>query len=72
MRNEKNSITADNRFSSKLRLMDNSKIRVELKWSRLKQHKVTLVNLFIVYELDTWPKDLNSDFTLKYFLFGTV
>ena len=72
MRNEKNSITADNRFSSKLRLMDNSKIRVELKWSRLKQHKVTLVNLFIVYELDTWPKDLNSGFTLKYFLFGTV
>ena len=72
MRNEKNSITADNRFSPKLRSMDNSKIRVELKWSRLKQHKVTLVNLFIVYELDTWPKDLNSDFTLKYFLFRTV
>ena len=28
--------------------------------------------LIIVYELDTWPRDLNTDFTLKYYLFGSV
>ena len=27
---------------------------------------------FIAYELDTWPRDLNSDFTLKDCLFGGV
>ena len=29
-------------------------------------------NFFIAYELDTWPQDLNSDFTLKYFLFEGI
>ena len=27
------------------------------------------INVFIVYELDTWPRYLNSDFTLKDCLF---
>ena len=27
---------------------------------------------FIAYELDTWSRDLNSDFTLKHCLFGGV
>ena len=31
-----------------------------------------LINLIIVSELDTWPRDLNTDFTLKYCLFGSV
>ena len=31
-----------------------------------------LVNLFIAYELDTWSRDLNTDFTLKDCLFGVV
>ena len=31
-----------------------------------------MVNLFIVYELDTWSRDSNSDFTLKDCLFGAV
>ena len=30
------------------------------------------MNLFIVYELDTWLQDLSADFALKYFLFGSV
>ena len=30
------------------------------------------MNFFIVYELDTWSRDLNSDFTLKDCLFGGV
>ena len=28
--------------------------------------------LIIFYELDTWPRDLNTDFTIKYYLFGSV
>ena len=31
-----------------------------------------VVNLFIVYELDTWSRDLNTDFTLKDCLFEDV
>ena len=27
---------------------------------------------FIAYELDTWSQDLNSNFTLKHYLFGGV
>ena len=33
---------------------------------------INSINLFIVYELDTWSRDLNSDFTLKDWLFGGV
>ena len=31
-----------------------------------------VVSLFIVDELDTWSRDINTDFTLKDFLFGSV
>ena len=42
----------------------------KLNWSCLKQDKATFtplnkVHLFIVYELDTWSKDLNTNFILK-------
>ena len=30
------------------------------------------MNLFIVYELDTWSQDLSADFALKDWLFGSV
>lgn len=55
----------------------NSKMRVEFKGRCLKQNKVTftprnLVTLSIVYELDTWSRGLNTDFTLTDCLFGTV
>ena len=57
--------------------MNNSRIRLEFKKRCLKQDKVTftpnsLVNLFIVYELDRWSKDLNVDFARKYYLFAAV
>ena len=32
----------------------------------------TLINLYISYELDSWSRDLNTDFTLNNFLFGSV
>ena len=31
-----------------------------------------IINVFIVYELDTWSRDLNSDFSLNDCLFGDV
>ena len=30
------------------------------------------MNLLIVYKLDTWPRDLNTDFALDGCLFGVV
>ena len=57
--------------------MNDSRKRIELKWSCLKQYNVTfiprnVVNLFIIYELDTWSRHLNADFILKDCLFGVV
>ena len=31
-----------------------------------------VVNLYIAYELDTWPKKINTDFTLVHCLSGAV
>ena len=47
----------------------NSRIKLKFR-SCWKQDKSTftpnnVVNLFVVYELDTWSKDLNTDFTFK-------
>lgn len=55
--------------------MNNWRIRVEFKGSRLKHDKITFTlrnaaNLFIIYELDTWLQHLNADFTMKDCLFG--
>ena len=58
--------------------MNNAKRRLKSKGSCLKQEdKVSftqkiVVNLFIVYELDTWSRDLKGDFALEDFLFGAV
>ena len=43
----------------------------------MKQDRVSfthrnIVNVFIVYVLDTWSRDLNTDFTLKDCLYGAV
>ena len=51
-------ITANHSMFPKLRWTNNSRIRVEYKESCLKQDKATfiptkVVNIFIVYELDT-------------------
>ena len=55
----------------------NSRVKLKFKGSCLKQDGATftpkhVVNLFTVYELDTWSRDLNAKFTLKDCLFGAV
>ena len=58
--------------------MNNSKIRLKFKGSYLKQEdKVSftldsVATLFIVCKLDRWSQDLNTDFTPKKCLFGSV
>ena len=58
--------------------MNNTKIRLKFKGSCLKQEDTApftpnnVVNLFIVYELDSFLSYLNSDFTLGGCLFGSV
>ena len=51
-------------------------MKLKFEGSYLKQEDKTaftpknVVNIFIVYELDAWPRDLNTDFTLGGGLFG--
>ena len=57
--------------------MNNFRIRLEPKGNYLKQYRVTftpnnVVNLFTVYEIDTWSQDLYNGFNLKDCLFGSV
>ena len=60
-------IIGDHKFNS----------RVGLKEICLKQENVSFLhknvaNLYISYKLDTWSKDLNTNFTLVNSLFGAV
>ena len=50
--------------------MNNSRIKLQFKGSCLKQDKAPFttsnaVNLYIVYELNIGPQDLNAEFILK-------
>ena len=55
-----------------------SRVKLKFEGSCLKQEdKATftpknVVNLFVVYELNRWSKDLNAEFTLKDCWFGNV
>ena len=64
-------------LSSKL-LSNKSRLRLRLGGSHLKQEDTTLstpnsvANLFIAWELNIWSRDLDTNFTLKDCLFGTL
>ena len=64
--------TTSKSLSQKL-VWHNSRIKLKIKRSCLKQEDKAaftpknVVNLFIVYELDIWSPDLNTEFTLKDF-----
>ena len=69
--------TTDNNLSPSIKWYGNSNFCLVFKGSCLKQKKATntppnRINFIIVYELDTWSRSLNSDFTLKDCLFGGV
>ena len=72
----KNQPTADISFIPKL--IDNYLIRkVKFNANCLRQDSISsihknVVNLYTLYELDTWSRDLNIDFTLGNCLFGVV
>ena len=70
--------TTHKNLSPKLQ-WNKSRLRLRFEGSCLKQEDKArftpnnVVNLFIVYELDTWSQDLNTDFTLiKDCLFQSV
>ena len=70
--------TVNKGLSPKLAWINNSRWRLEFKGSCLWQKykapftKNNVVNLFIVFELNRWSKDLNGEFTVKERLFGNV
>ena len=64
----------DNSLSSPIKWYGNSNFCLIFKGSCLKQKSSIYtppnrINVFIVYNLDTWSRNLNSDFTLKDCLF---
>ena len=69
--------TTDNSLSPTIKWHETSKFCLTFKGSCLKQKNGTYtpnirINIFIVYELDTWSRDLKTDFTLKDCLFEGV
>ena len=67
-------------ISPNMKLMNNSRIRVEFEESCLKKKKkktcaprdVVKFYFLSIYEIDRWSLDLTADFTLKDCLFGAV
>ena len=69
--------TTDNSFFPSIKWYRNSNFYLVFKGSWLKQKKSIYapsnrVNLFTVYVLDSWPRDLDPDFILKSCWFGGV
>ena len=71
------SATADNSLSTIIKSHGDLKLCLVFKGSCLKQKNATYtpsnrINVFVVYQLDTWTRDFTSDFTLRNCLFGVV
>ena len=71
------STTTNSSLSPSIQWYRDSNFCVIFKESCLKQRNATFtprnrINLVVVYELDTWSQDLNSNFILKYCLFAVV
>ena len=71
------STTADSIFSPSIRCYEDSNFYLIFKARDLKQRITTftpsdIIIYFIISELDTWSRKLNSDFNLKGYLFGGV
>ena len=74
----KTKVTSDNSFAPKLDFIHKARIGANFKVNCLMKDNVSftykyVVNLsIVVYEVDSWSRDLNSDFTLVDCLFGAV
>ena len=49
-----------------------AKDRISIKFKDLKFNANSIINLYMVYELNNWPNNPNNNFTLKNILIGTV
>ena len=49
-----------------------AKDRISIKLKDLKFNANSIINLYMVYELNNWPSIPSNNFTLKNFLIGTV
>ena len=63
---------SNNIFATKERRIGSKFVESCLKETQISFNLRNVVNLFVVHELDTWSKDLITDFTLVDCLFGTV
>ena len=61
--------SSDNSFTPKLPYIRNSKIAVKCEGNSLKQEKISFIiemqYVSIIYELDKWSHNINTDFTLN-------
>lgn len=68
--------STNNSLVPKLFLIHRVGIALKFEGSCLKQNIISFshrtVNLFIVYELNTWSRDLNTDFKLDEYLVGAI
>ena len=64
--------TTDNSLSPSIKWYKNSSFCLIFKGSCLKAFASPTIIVFFVYELDTWLRHLNSDFTLKDYIFKGV
>ena len=69
-------ITADKCLSPSIEWYENSNFCLIFNWSYLKKEKnkafspANIINLFIVYKLNSWWRNLDSNLTLKDFFSG--
>ena len=56
--------------NGRINLKFNNSVLVQTIFSKL--YSSFILNLYIVYELNTWPRNPANNFTLKNYLLGTV
>ena len=69
--------TSDNCLPPSLTFITNAKIPVKYGKSCLKQEKTAfehgaVLNLYIVYEINLWPYNVQAEFTIENCLFGAI
>ena len=73
----KTQVTSETRFAPRLTYIYNGGIRAKFKGNCLIQDNLSfthryVLNLFIAYKLDTWPRHLSTNFAIGDCLFGAI